>query len=258
MLRWCAYCQQFQGETPPYHDLSLTHGLCPSCAVWGADVDVDDVARIQRLKGIQDSLAEAALRGNYRAADDAISAAADANVRAVDVLMGLVAPLLYEVGEQWARAAVSVEQEHRFTAFCEELFERVAARSETISVTTASLGPVVLMRAPGNQHRLAVRILTLWLASHGVRAWVAGPVEGLDALVELVRRVNARLVLLSVALAEQRPAIVAVARAISSIPENLRPKIIVGGNAVKMGLIEPVEGTELMSDISQLMSRAAG
>jgi hypothetical protein len=114
------------------------------------------------------------------------------------------------------------------------------------------------MSAPGNQHRLGVRVLTLWLASHGVRAWVADPAEGLDALVELVRHVNARLLLLSVALAEQRPAVVAVARAISSIPENLRPKIIVGGNAVKMGLIEPVEGTELMSDISQLMARAAG
>ena len=38
MLKWCAYCQQFTGESPEYDDFSITHGLCASCGAGNFDL----------------------------------------------------------------------------------------------------------------------------------------------------------------------------------------------------------------------------
>ena len=31
MFRWCSYCQTFIGESKPFEDFSLTHGICKYC-----------------------------------------------------------------------------------------------------------------------------------------------------------------------------------------------------------------------------------
>ncbi len=31
MLKWCTYCQEFQGEVPPFDTLASTHGICQNC-----------------------------------------------------------------------------------------------------------------------------------------------------------------------------------------------------------------------------------
>lgn len=120
---------------------------------------------------------------------------------------------------------------------------------------------VVLINAPGNHHLLALRILSLWLTGQGVPTDVVGPDEGLDDIVALVSRVRPRLVLISIALPAQRQAVVDVVTAIAALPQSSRPTVCVGGYAVKMGLIEPIPGAELMADIHELstvLPRAGG
>jgi len=46
-------------------------------------------------------------------------------MRAIDLLIGIIAPLLYQIGEDWKHGAVTVAQEHRFTAFCEKVLELI-------------------------------------------------------------------------------------------------------------------------------------
>ena len=254
MLRWCSYCQEFLGEGPPYDDLRITHGVCARCAALAVKAEHDDLAHGRALRHIHHQLVEAGAHADPSAAARVIEEARRANVRPVDALMGLVAPMLYEVGVQWEQALISVEEEHRFTAFCEELFELVSQRLGPPPATGAAAEQVVLMNAPGNRHRLALRLLTLWLASRHVRAWVVDEAEGLDGLRALIVRVRPRLLLISMALPEQRPFVVSVVDGLADVRDIVPTKVIVGGYAVKKGLVAPIPGAELLADISQLPS----
>jgi len=72
---------------------------------------------------------------------------------------------------------------------------------------------ILLMNAPGNKHTLAIRILTLWLWNRGSRARMIDPPPTLDELNALVIRAQPRLILVSMALAEQRVGVTATGRA---------------------------------------------
>ena len=98
MLRWCSYCQEFQGEGPPYDDLRITHGICPSCERTVDRFDTDDFVHTRALQQIQSRLMDAGARSDAHTAAGVIADASKARVRPVDALMGLVAPMLYEIG----------------------------------------------------------------------------------------------------------------------------------------------------------------
>jgi hypothetical protein len=53
-------------------------------------------------------------------------------------------------------------------------------------------------------------------------------------------------------LAEQTPSVVTIAERIAQLPASVRPKVVVGGYAVKMGLITAIPGAHLIADISSL------
>jgi hypothetical protein len=54
------------------------------------------------------------------------------------------------------------------------------------------------------------------------------------------------------ALPEQADGVVGIVDRIAALPQALRPRVIVGGYAVKQGLVSEIPGAELLADISQL------
>lgn len=99
MLKWCAYCQQFMREIAPYDDFSVTHGLCNSCETAPKDVFAgDEVARADFLRKIFHALFDAGRHEDFEAAAGIIENAIAANCRPVDILIGMIAPMLYEIG----------------------------------------------------------------------------------------------------------------------------------------------------------------
>ncbi len=227
------------------------------------DFDAGDRTHAKAVKNIYDRLWAAGKNSDVRAAAAVLDDASSARLRAVDILLGIVAPMLYEIGRQWERAVISVADEHRFTTFCEELFDLVSTRRSpelASRLATVSGEDVVLLNAAGNQHTLALRILSLWLAHEGVHTWpVSRDGDVADAVAHtvaetmaLVQRVNPKMVLVSMSLAEQRAGVVAVVESLTTLPETRRPRILVGGYAVKMGLVEPIAGAQMLADISQL------
>ena len=107
------------------------------------------------------------------------------------------------------------------------------------------------MNAPGNEHTLAIRILALWLVSKGTLAQIADAHLNLDELVKLVGTTHPKMLLISMALAEQSRGVISIAERIAELPKSIRPKIIVGGYAVKLGLVPPIPGADLMSGSSR-------
>jgi len=255
MLKWCPYCQQFLGETPDYKDLRITHGVCATCTPAALSFSESHLALAESLRDVQQGLFVAGLSGNLKAAERVIDAAVAGRIRAVDILIGILAPMLYKIGEDWKRGAVSVAEEHRFTAFCEEIFELIAARVDPVSDACTAKGAaseVIVMNAPGNTHTLATRILSLWLTNKGTPARLVREWESDEELLALIRHTQPRLLLVSMALAEQTPSVVAIAERIAELPTSKRPRVVVGGYAIKAGLVATIPGADLVGDISSL------
>ena len=129
MLKWCSYCQKFQGETPPFGDLSITHVLCLECESAHSDVFAADVIRHGVfLREIFRSLFKAGRKNDFGSAERLVERAIAANCRPVDILIGIVAPMLYKIGEEWKSGAITVEDEHKFTAFSERVIDLIDSR----------------------------------------------------------------------------------------------------------------------------------
>lgn len=253
MLRWCSYCQRFLGEAPPYEDLSLTHTICPVCLPGAISFTSDDLAHVRVLKGIQERLRTAGQQGDLRAAERIFEDAATNNMHGIDLLAGIIAPMLYQVGDDWKQNIISVADEHRFTTFCEQVFAMVSAKVENARHDRSNGDPgVVLVNADGNRHTVAVRLLQLWLADMGVMSHVVEPSYGTHQALERINRIRPTLVLISMALAEQRSSAVGIVDGLAALPPSVRPRVIVGGNAVKLGLVPQIPGADLMADISGL------
>lgn len=127
---------------------------------------------------IQHQLRDAGLRNDLRAAERIIEGAATLNVSPVDILMGMIAPALYQVGEDWKRGTRSIAEEHRFTSYCYDLFNWVVANARgngPDSLTEAGDSEILVVNAPGNAHTLAIRILCLWMWNKGFRARMVEP-----------------------------------------------------------------------------------
>src|SRR6202012_2861287 len=125
MLRWCAYCQEFQGEIAPLDIFTTPHGTCPACQAKGMSQLDAEIGNSHRLREIQGLLYEAGKTGDLPAASRIVQHALAAGLRPVDILVGLITPLLYLIGIEWETKLITVADEHRFTSFCERGFELV-------------------------------------------------------------------------------------------------------------------------------------
>jgi methanogenic corrinoid protein MtbC1 len=256
MLKWCSYCQQFIREIAPYDDFGITHGLCSPCESTHEDLfGREEVQRAQFLSEMFQALFDAGRHEDFKTAARIVKKAVAANCRPVDILIGMISPMLFEIGEEWKRGAISVEGEHRFTAFAERvvgLIESKIAKANTVSAVSSSASLLFLMNAPGNRHALALRILALWLRSRGAEVRVIEDEIHQDSLMRRIAAEQPKYLLISMALCDQRDRVAEIAEAAQGLPRELRPRTIVGGYPVKAGLIRSIPAAELLSDISAL------
>ena len=183
-----------------------------------------------------------------------VAAALDVRMRPIDILLGLVSPTLYCIGNEWEDGTVSVADEHRHTAFCELVFELVRDMIATDKSDHPIVEPadIILMNAPGNTHTLGIRFLELWLTSNGSGSLVLDPPPAIEELARVVQTTQPKFLLISVALPEQMAAVSQIVELLSRAAVGTKPQIIVGGYAVKFGLVQPIAGIALASDINQL------
>ncbi|MEX0695024.1 MAG: cobalamin B12-binding domain-containing protein [Rhodospirillales bacterium] len=255
MLKWCSYCQQFLREVAPYEDLTITHGICSVCSKKMLADGEPDLEHVLVLRDLQDQFYEAGRRNDLKEVERIIENSKGTKIRAVDILLGILAPLLQQIGEEWKQGAMTVAEEHRFTAFCEKaseiIFSKVANKNFANKVLPERT-KALLINASGNRHTIGIRILALWLRERGILTQVLDRAIGRDDLMAVIREFQPNMVLISVALAEQAADVLDVIECIGNLPDHLRPRVVVGGHAVKRGFISAIPGAELLTDISSL------
>ena len=192
MIKWCAYCQSYMGESAPFDKHSLTHGLCASCAAKGVATGPDISDRLRPLANFFQKIRKESRDGIETPPAEWITKGLALGLKPADLLLGIMQPLLYEIGEAWARGEVTVATEHRFSAFAETLTGLLYVYAPELGKNRQSHAPdIVLTNADGNYHTLGIKFLEMRLLSAGVKTFTVLP--GLPAckIIKLARSLNA-------------------------------------------------------------------
>ncbi|HEX4925172.1 MAG TPA: B12-binding domain-containing protein [Bdellovibrionales bacterium] len=233
MLRWCAYCQRFEGEVPPFETYDVTHGLCARCKDRGLEISDAEMERVQNIKAFQSRLWEAGRSGDQSQAESLLGLSLQMGLRPIDTLVGLVTPALWRVGRLWEERKMTVFEEHRFTAFCEQLLALVALKTPAVS----GGAPVLLLPAEGNIHTLGARMMHIWLSSLEQNAHCVFPGIPVREAASLVWSVRPAVVGVSISMPDQLPQALELEKKLKDELGPECPPVVVGGFPVKMGRV---------------------
>ena len=256
MLRWCAYCQGFQGEVAPLDALTTTHGVCAACLSKGMRQLNREIPHAHRLRAIQGRLYEAGKTADNDAASSIVHFAIGAGLRPIDILVGLITPLLYRIGNEWEAGQITIADQQRFSGFCEFVYKLIQLEVRPVEAKKlVSRRFVFLFNVPGNDHNLGIRILSLWLESKGIETREFRQPPTAEELMALIAESKPSAILFSLSMEGQKAHLYEIARQIEALPSP-RPALIVGGYAIKRGLIAPIDGAlfiETLNDLDRLI-----
>ena len=141
-------------------------------------------------------LYEAIVRGEETEARHRLGRLAG-GMRLIDLCEHVIAPALWQVGDDWAAGHISIAQEHRASAICERLLASHARQP-----AGRPRGTAVVATPPGERHGLPALMAAAclredrWLVHH-----LASDLP-VDEVIQLARQVGADLIVLSSASAE--------------------------------------------------------
>jgi len=232
MIRWCAYCQRYQGEVEPYDDYSVTHTICEACEARGAYLSKEPPS-LESIRLFFGRLARIGT-GPGPTAAELVAQGAALGLEPDDLLLGVVQPVLHRIGERWARAEATIAEEHRVTALCSALIERIAETDPNVAALRQAQRPdALLVVAEGNDHTLGIQILEALLIRSRISTFTLYPGLPPEETVRLARSLSPRVVAISAALPEQLEPALQVARRLADSPPDERPLVVVGGLALR-------------------------
>ncbi len=242
MIRWCAYCQSYMGESSPFDNFAITHVLCPKCAESGLYENLDALEGLRHLADFFNELRREVLAGIGTDPSHWVTAAYEKGIKPQDLLLGLIQPALYETGELWAKGEVTVAIEHRFSLFVEEMVGFIHTHYPELNKNRQLQKPEVLLtNANGNYHTLGLKFLEISLLSKGIKTYTLLPGLPVKEILELIRAIQPKMLGLSISMVPQARSVRELAEEISIFPEKERPLLLVGGLPVKEGLVFPPE-----------------
>ncbi len=225
MIYWCSYCQRFMREAPPFEDLGVSHGICDSCSSNMEDID-EQIETARHIRDFLQATTDDLLNRRLPSEDRLLAEARSLGIRDVDLLIGLLQPVLCEVGRRFVSGRISVELEHKISALTESILQALDENAATIPDRPCTL----LVSAPGNTHTFGPRIFAAQEAEKG---------EGCDIMLAAApEQVLARLKTgdyrrlgISVALPSQCQAARNLADRVREQLPNI--EVVMGGYAIK-------------------------
>ncbi|MDA3022820.1 MAG: MerR family transcriptional regulator [Actinomycetota bacterium] len=161
----------------------------------------------------------------------------------------LLAPVLIELGAEWAATGEAIEAEHLFTKVIESCIGTVIERLRT----PVNVRPVLLASGPDELHALALTALAGALAERHIEVRLLGQRVPTDALVKTVQRCGPIVVFVWSQLAETGDALPLAAL------QRIRPApaVVIGGpgwfGATPSGVERVYDLTEAVSRITRLV-----
>lgn len=234
MIQWCSYCQRYQGESPPFDNYVITHGICDRCMDGERFLDAAAVEQSRPLVAFFARLREEALTGSAVRADALLAEAEELGVRPLDFLVGMLQPVLCELGDLWAAGRISIATEHQFTRLSTSVASAVRQKLLASLPPRASSRPdVLLVAADGNSHTLGLEIVEVQLLSAGYAAHLVIPGLPAQEVASLVRSLKPKILAVSACLDAHVTGLGELAPLLDEVGE--RPRLLVGGHAIRRG-----------------------
>jgi methanogenic corrinoid protein MtbC1 len=199
VINWCCYCQRLIGESAPFEDFSLSHGICAACErrlLAGEDLKNQH----QRTIDLFTRLFRDAKRGDRATCAALVEAGLSGGFAPSDLLLGLIQPALWTIGKAWEEGRATVAEEHRFTAWCTTAFSLLPP----LPLEESASRPLELLmfQAPGNQHDLGLQFAERVLRENGVNCRAFVPELPAAEVLALTRQHAPRWLGFSCAMAE--------------------------------------------------------
>jgi methanogenic corrinoid protein MtbC1 len=259
VIRWCAYCQKYLDETPPYDDFNLTHGICAACRPRVQEKGSDFYERAKELAAFFEDLRSMALADSFPDPGAFLVRARGLGIQPMDLAFGMIQPILNWIGQNWADGSVSVATEHRFSAVAETILLSIYAEYPGLTEFRQSRKPRVLIaNAEGNFHTLGIRFLELALAANGIASAAVYPGLPAKEILALAASFHPEAIGISIALPTQLASMRELSRLVETLPAGARPAMYLGGNPIREGLeIGPEYGIRPLRGFQDLI-RALG
>lgn len=234
MIRWCSYCQSYLGECAPFDDFSMTHTVCKSCSTLGRKKLFAQVNKARSIAKFYNSFREAAIQGKNISVEEILVQGEALGLKDIDLCVGIIQPILYEIGELWKKGMVTVAHEHIFTEFAEHLVRRMSQRLSAKLGSVENPRPdVLLVCADGNYHTVGVRMIDMAIRELGLKTQVITPGLPVHEIIALLNLQRPRILGISLSLIEQVEQVIEIANVVQNNNNLLGTKIIIGGCAIR-------------------------
>ncbi len=245
MIIWCSYCQKYIGEKAPYDDYSMTHSVCKSCYK-EIQSDFDKTVKLsiefKKLRIIYDSISIDISRSNFASLDRHFNALLQMDLDPVDIVFGVVQPLLYKLGKLWELGKVNVYEEHIVTDILLSKIEDLVGKTRlsVSNLKTQERPDVLLSCVNGNNHSIGVKMLEIYLALNDISTLTILPGVPNRELVKLVTRAQPEVLALSISLPWHLDEIEKILSMLQEVEEeHSLNKVVVGGYPFRIGMKIP-------------------
>lgn len=237
MLRWCAYCQTFLGESAPFADFSVSHGICPVCLPKFKTQTIE-IARAQTIAKLFADIWTAAREGTSPDELQVLHDAKALGIRSVDFFIGMIQPMLYEIGRLFETGHTTVAKEHAFSAFADRLL-LIVERDLAPEANTSDQEPIdiLLLNLDGNNHDLGMRVISLFFREEGLTVKTAQRRLDVPGMNKLIQSHKPDVVGMSLALphhVNEMKTLIDKLR--ESAPNGFSPSFMVGGSMLLLHL----------------------
>lgn len=142
--------------------------------------------------------------------------------------LGLIQPVMYEIGSMWEQDKISAAEEHMATSMVGRILAGLYAR---LPVSSANRGRAVVTSAPNEFHELGARILADMLEAEGWDIFFLGANTPVEELIKLVRKADPRFLAVSVTMPFNIDRVAVIISGIRNDSALSSVKILVGGAA---------------------------
>lgn len=238
MFRWCSYCQSYLGEVEPYQDFTLTHGVCRHCKPKVNNFNSQTLEGLKPVITFYNELRKAVKEANPISPEKLLKEGRRLNLKPMDFLMGLIQPLLYEIGVLYEQKKILPMHEHIFSQTAQRLVLLIEQHYKLEEIPQGEKIEVLIACADGNYHDIGIRLLNVWLKQEGIRSFALFPSLPSDSVVSAIQTFQPKVLGVSVALVEQLQEVEKIQLALKK--SHLKTKVIVGGLAIREGVNTPL------------------
>jgi MerR family transcriptional regulator, light-induced transcriptional regulator len=143
----------------------------------------------------------------------------------------LLIPVLYKIGDQWAKGEIDVATEHVCSNAVNSLIDLINQKnSNKISKSSSTARPIILCTPEGELHSIGCKIIESLLLEKGYEIYNITSPFPTNSVESYLENINCGQLIISVTLLENLNSTI---RFVQQVRKSSNITIIVGGNAIK-------------------------